>query len=203
MSQVLFGPFCTVQHIPTKSSLSIKKVPVEKESSHSKFFGQLCNSSSWWVTKCQKSSVCVREGVWLGVFSVSFDFPSPLIVFGWTPTTLQKKALYGRNTLNCRKTSKKNAKPYSRDYFHFTLYLLSQSFSMGWSELGSPLVLFFLCNLSFHVMKKWNKFSSNTFKVPRVRFLKKKLVLVEKQDWLKLVSTFQLCSIGRPGGFVM
>ena len=103
------GPFCTVEHIPTKSSLSIKKVPVEKESSHSKFFGQLCNSSTWWVTKSQKS---VREGV----FSVSLDFPSPLIVFGWTPTILQKKALYRRNTLDCRKTSKKNAKPYSRDY---------------------------------------------------------------------------------------
>ena len=46
VSQVLFGPFRTVEHIPTKSSLSIKKVPVEKESSHSKFFGQLCNSST-------------------------------------------------------------------------------------------------------------------------------------------------------------
>ena len=30
VSQVLFGPFLTVKHIPTKSSLSIKKVPVEK-----------------------------------------------------------------------------------------------------------------------------------------------------------------------------
>ena len=31
MSQVLFGSFHTVDHIPTKGSLSIKKVPVEKE----------------------------------------------------------------------------------------------------------------------------------------------------------------------------
>ena len=54
VSQVLFGSFFTVEHIPTKSSLSNKKVPVEKESSHSKLFGQLCNSSTWWVTKSQK-----------------------------------------------------------------------------------------------------------------------------------------------------
>ena len=60
VSQVLFGPFCTVEHIPTKSSLSIKKVPVKKESSHSKFFGQLCNSSTWWVTKSQKTGL-----IWL------------------------------------------------------------------------------------------------------------------------------------------
>ena len=94
------------------------------------------------VVSQDKCSVYVREGVWMGVFSVSLDLPSPLIVFGWTTTILQKKALYGRNTLDCRKTSKKNAKPYNRDYSKFTItrlilpYFINENFNSGtqWRE---------------------------------------------------------------------
>ena len=59
----LFGPFCTVEHIPTKSSLSIIKVLVEKESSHSIFYlGRYATLAHDELLRAKKSA-CVREGV--------------------------------------------------------------------------------------------------------------------------------------------
>ena len=59
----------------------------------------------WWVSnqiQSKEKENRVREGVWSGVFSVSLDFPSPLIVFGWTLTTLQTKPLLTCSTVGKR-----------------------------------------------------------------------------------------------------
>ena len=70
-SGILIASFSTVKCIVSKGLVYIKKVPVEKESSHSK--------------------LCVR------------------------------------NMLDCRKTSKRNARYYSRDYFNKKLFVYFNS----------------------------------------------------------------------------
>ena len=49
-----FSRFLTVEHV-SKGLVSIEKVPVEKESSNSKFFGQLCNSSYEELLRAKKT----------------------------------------------------------------------------------------------------------------------------------------------------
>ena len=80
-----------------------KKVPVEKESELS--MGGAITFLAVLETKCTKSGGKSR-------FSLSV-LSSTVYDSKWH----QRKAIYGWNILNCRKTSKKNARSYSQEYF--------------------------------------------------------------------------------------